>query len=80
MIVMAMQHPLNDSNGSLESYLNLADIITTSIFAFEMIIKIISYGFLFNGDRSYLRDVWNMLDCVAVIFTIITLTPIGGSI
>jgi hypothetical protein len=39
----------------------------------------ITYGLLFNGDRSYLRDPWNVLDALAVIFTIITLTPIAKS-
>lgn len=34
-----------------------------------MILKIISYGLLFNGPDSYLKSPWNILDFIIVIST-----------
>lgn len=54
--------------------MNYIDLVTTSIFTVEAIIKIIAFGFLFNKNTSYLRDTWNILDFSIVVSGIITLT------
>jgi len=46
--------------------LEVADIIFTSIFGIEMILKISAFGFIFAGPGSYLRDPWNRMDFVVV--------------
>ena len=52
----------------------------TVIFAVEVLIKVISHGFLFNGSKSYLRETWNVLDFIVVIIAIISLVlPEGGA-
>ena len=37
------------------------------IFTIEMILKVISMGFVACGPDSYLRDRWNILDFVIVM-------------
>jgi hypothetical protein len=51
------------------------DFVISIIFVLELFIKIISYGFLFNGEHSYLRNNWNILDFFIVIISIITVNP-----
>ena len=40
---------------------SIIDTITTCIFTFEMVVKMISYGLIINGPNSYLRNGWNIL-------------------
>ena len=52
----------------------------TVLFTFEVIIKVIALGFLFNGNDSYLKNYWNILDFFIVIISIISVTlPEDGS-
>ena len=46
----------------------------TSAFSSEMLIKITVYGFAFNGDLSYIRDPWNILDFFIVTVSILSLS------
>ena len=46
----------------------------TCAFASEMTIKIIVYGFAFNGDLSYIRDPWNILDFLIVTVSVLSLS------
>lgn len=38
-----------------------------------MVLKIIVYGFVVNGNDSYLRNPWNCMDFIIVIFSIISI-------
>jgi len=51
--------------------LNLLQNIISGIFIGEFIIKIIVMGFVI-GKKSYLKDDWNRLDFIIVLFSIIT--------
>ena len=77
---MALENPLNDPNGSLKSTLIIIDTITTVIFALESLLKIIAFGFILNGRPSYLRNLWNMLDFIIIILSILSLTPYVNNI
>jgi Ion transport protein len=48
------------------------------IFIVEACIKIVIYGFLFNGPHSYLRQTWNQLDFTIVFFSILAITPLSN--
>ena len=39
----------------------------TCAFTFEMVVKIIAWGFAFAGKDSYIRDAWNILDFLIVM-------------
>jgi len=49
-----------------------ADIVFTTLFAVEMIIKILALGFV-RDKHSYLRDSWNVLDFFVVIFSVLAI-------
>ncbi|MFN9908523.1 MAG: ion transporter, partial [bacterium] len=40
------------------------------MFAIEVILKVISYGFIMCGSKSYMKNYWNLLDIVVVSITI----------
>ena len=43
------------------------------MFAVEASLKIIAYGMILNGKDSYLRDAWNILDFIIVVFSLLGL-------
>ena len=45
----------------------------TTLFTFECITNVILFGFLLNGKHSYLRDGWNVMDFLIVLFAIFTI-------
>mmetsp|Transcript_40272 Transcript_40272/g.61453 ORF Transcript_40272/g.61453 Transcript_40272/m.61453 type:complete len:166 (-) Transcript_40272:4215-4712(-) len=65
-ILMVFEDPLGDPNNSIFAWINAANQIITLIFISELIMKILVYGLLWNGDNSYLRNGWNILDCIIV--------------
>ena len=73
-IALAFENPLTDPESTLANILVKLDIILTVIFALEIVIKVISHGFLFNGSQSYLRELWNILDFIVVITAVISLS------
>lgn len=56
--------------------LNWIDISTIIIFSLEAVAKILTFGFFFNGENSYLRGIWNILDFIILIFSYLCLTPL----
>ncbi len=38
--------------------------------------KIVAHGFLANGSRSYLRNIWNILDFTILVFSYMCLTSL----
>jgi hypothetical protein len=56
------------------------DYVTTVIFLFEVVIKVIGSGFLINGANSYLRNPWNVIDFFIVIISLFDLFPTGLSL
>lgn len=63
-----------DPNGQLANALHYVDIVTTILFTIESLVKIISFGLVINNDSSYLRNPWNLMDFLIVVFSIISLT------
>ena len=57
--------PRLDQGGELKHNLNLLNYAFTVIFIFEMLVKIVAYGFAMHPE-SYLRDAWCQLDFVVV--------------
>lgn len=65
-----LDSPLLDPKGTMALVLNILDYIITIIFSLESFIKILAYGFLFNGDKSFLRNIWNIFDFTIVICSV----------
>lgn len=73
-VLLALDNPLNNPESTLVYFLYIADIILTAFFAIEAIFKILTYGFLINGNNSYMRNGWNFIDFIVVVFSIASLS------
>lgn len=52
----------------------------TIIFTIEVVIKIVSKGFIFNGPKSYLRSPANILDFFVVLISLVSSFIQGGNL
>ena len=69
-INLALDNPLLDPEGWQTKTIRYIDIVLTSIFVIEVALKVIAFGLLFNGPKSYLRSVWNLLDLVIIALSV----------
>ena len=69
-LTMTVDSPLNDPNGKLAYVLNIIDIAVTCIFSIEALLKILVNGLIMNGETSYLRNSWNIMDFIIVAFSV----------
>lgn len=78
-VVMMLQDPSSLSSDVLDLNSTLAtlDFIFLCVFTGEAILRIVALGFAI-GPNTYLRDVWNRLDFIAVLSSWVTVLP--GSI
>ena len=72
-INLAIESPLDPPKSAKVLTLEYIDLAMTIIFVVEALLKIIAYGFLFNGKDSYLRDYWCILDFFIVIISLVGL-------
>lgn len=79
-ILLAIDSPLDDPNGSKQSILTILDYLTTAIFSIEALVKITVFGLLFNGKLSYLRVIWNILDIFVIFVSIFSYLPIQADL
>lgn len=76
-ILLALDNPLNNPDSYLVYVLGISDIVLTSFFIFEAFLKIIAHGFLINGENSYLRIGWNIIDFAVVITSTLSIIMDG---
>lgn len=58
--------------------MDIFDIICTTIFTIECLLKVIAFGFISCGPDSYIRNPWNILDFSIVAFCLVILViPFG---
>lgn len=73
-VLLIFENPLSDPNGTKALVLYVFDIIMTTLFSLEMVLKVIVSGFLCNGKNSYMLDNWCQLDFLIVLISIINLS------
>ena len=73
-LLLTLDNPLTDPNSTFSNNLNIADAVLTSFFTLELILKTIVMGFIINGDESYLRNPWNIMDFLIVCISITSLS------
>ena len=56
--------------------MNIVDLVFNGIFIIEMVVKVISLGFVLELN-SYLRNTWNQLDFLIVVFSIVDMSLQG---
>ena len=69
-INLAIESPLDEPGSQKVIILEYIDYGMTLIFIIEALLKIITFGFLFNGKESYMRDSWCILDFFIVLISI----------
>ena len=69
-ILLTIDNPLNDPDGTVQTVLGYIDIVVTILFSCEALFKILVYGLLLNGPDSYLRNSWNDMDIIIVVFSV----------
>lgn len=73
-VLLALENPLEDPESSYVKTLKKIDVVVSIIFTGELVIKIIVYGFCFNGAESYIKNAWNQMDFLIVTVSIISMT------
>ena len=63
------EYPLSRKKGIME----ILDMILSFVFLFELLIKVVVYGFAFNGEDSYLKNSWNKMDFIIVFFSMVSI-------
>jgi hypothetical protein len=76
ILVLILDDPLDDPNGSKKIVLHYVDLAVTFVFIIEAIIKILALGFFKTSlrggkQRAYLQNFWNVLDFAVLITTIL---------
>jgi hypothetical protein len=72
-IAMTIESPLDDPAGEKIRILFYVDIVFTVVFLCELVVKVITYGFMCNGQKSYIRNSWNILDFFIVVFSVVSI-------
>lgn len=73
-IMLVFESPLNDPKSEMADNLFYIDIVVTALFSIELILKVIVFGFAFNGKDSYIRNAWNIMDFIIVAFSLVSLS------
>lgn len=58
-LLLAIEDPFEFPGSKKKVILDKLDYILSFIFLFELLIKVVVYGFAFNGPDSYMRDSWS---------------------
>jgi hypothetical protein len=70
-ITLAMEDPLVPDDEKASFWLTL-EYIYLAIYTVEMVFKIIAMGFVM-APCTYLRDLWNVLDFIVVVVSLVTI-------
>ncbi|OWZ15606.1 Voltage-gated Ion Channel, partial [Phytophthora megakarya] len=76
-IALAIDNPLQNPNSTIAIGLKRMDTVFAIIFAAEMTVKILALGLVLH-EGAYLRNGWNVLDCVIVVSSLVMLAESSG--
>ena len=79
-MALSLENPFNDPKGVIFKSLKYLDYFTSTVFILEMIIKVVSKGFLCNGSTSYLRSSSNALDFTIVIISTVSYMNVSKNV
>lgn len=69
-----------DPDSKTKSALVVIDKLTMAVFTMEIVSKIVAYGFIFNGEYSYMRELWNIMDFFILAVSYVCLLPSAQSL
>ncbi|XP_068624737.1 muscle calcium channel subunit alpha-1-like [Battus philenor] len=70
-LMLAMEEPV--PTGVINEILRKIDYFFTTVFTIELILKLITYGFILHKD-AFCRSAFNLLDLLVVIVSLVSLT------
>ena len=73
-MILALDKPTLDHKSTEKAIIFWIDTATIVVFTSECLMKIFTYGFIMNGPYSYLKDLWDALDFIILIFSYLCLT------
>jgi hypothetical protein len=71
-ILLAVDTPFVDPASKLAHFLAIMDIVFTCIFSTELVLRVMALGLVYHKG-SYLRSAWNILDCIIVVTSLLSL-------
>lgn len=77
-LFLIIDNPFLDPESNLKKFLNVMDMVMTTLFTMEMVSKMIAMGLWLPKESAYLRNAWNILDFVVVLVSIVSLTDLGA--
>ena len=77
---LAADSPRLQPTSDLYVALRYLDLAWTAIFSAECAVKVVAFGFVSNGKRSYLRDPWNVLDFSILLISLVMLLGIPQAV
>lgn len=69
-LALALDSPQLNPHSPMKKHLATLDIVFTSLFAAEAVMKIVALGFILH-EKSYMRNAWNLLDIAVVVIGIV---------
>eukprot|EP00899_Mesostigma_viride_P019380 jgi/Mesvir1/27443/Mv07229-RA.2 len=76
-LAMSSNEP-NFDNTTRGVILNKSEAVFTALFLAEMLLKVLAMGFVLDKG-SYLREPWNVMDCVVVFLGLLAFIPSFGN-
>ena len=80
LIQLALDSPVLDPDSKTKTALVVIDNLTMAIFTVEIVSKTVAFGFLFNGEYSYMRELWNIMDFIILAVSYVCLLPQAQSL
>ncbi|XP_061511527.1 muscle calcium channel subunit alpha-1 isoform X4 [Anopheles gambiae] len=77
-VMLAAEDPLN-ANSERNQILNKFDFFFTAVFAIELILKVIAYGFILHKG-AFCRSAFNLLDLLVVSVSLVSMLFSSGTI
>lgn len=78
-LLLALEEPGLDRNSGEFQALRIFDIVFTSLFVGEIVLKSAAHGFCLS-PRAYVRDKWNLIDLCSVIASLVGLLVASADI
>jgi len=76
---LILDDPLDSPDSVASNVINTLDLVLTIVFVIEILVKIVIFGFLFNGEASFCRDQWNQLDFIVTGIALMSHLVVSGS-
>lgn len=76
---LILDDPLDSPDSVASKVINTLDLVLTIVFVIEILVKIVIFGFLFNGEASFCRDQWNQLDFIVTGIALMSHLVVSGS-